>query len=110
MSKRLKNNSDFLCVLSKCKPKVRSAILEHADNDLVKTLSECALNTISGKIPISPAHKKKLSRHRNTLRQLSHKRVSLKKKKGILNQRGGNLLRLLLPPVVAVLKHFIDNR
>ena len=67
------------------------------------TLSELALNLLSGVIPLEANHYKKLKRHAQKLRTLAQKRRSVKRRKELLvrNQRGGFLTVLagLLAPL-----------
>ena len=103
MSQRMKHNSDLLRVLACSTPKQRKAILATCHVDLIKCLAEISLNVLKGVVPINGEQKKKLRRYKSVLRALADKRVPLKKKKEKLNQRGGNLLSLLLPPVLSTL-------
>ena len=107
MSQRVRDNLPLLEVLSKCKPQLRKAILEHADHGLIKTLGECSLNIISGNISISKNPKTKLARHKKRLRVLGAKRTSLKHKRVVLQQQGGNILAVLLPPILTALKSIL---
>ena len=99
----VKDNIDFLRVLSKCNSKQRKAILETADNKLLKALCECVLNVLQATVPISPIQKRKLARHKNTLHPLADRGISLSRKKQLILQQGGNFLQVLLPPVLSVL-------
>ena len=103
MSQRIKHNLDLLRVLAKSNRKQRKAILETCHVDLIKCLAEISLNFLRGIIPINELQKKKLRRYRRLLHALADKNVSLKIKKEHLNQSGGNLLALLLPPVLSTL-------
>ena len=107
MSQRMKHNSDLLRVLARSTPKQRKAILATCHIDLIKCLAEISLNVLQGVVPINAKQKKKLKRYKSVLRALADKRVSLKKKKAKLNQSGGNLLSLLLPPVLSTLGSFL---
>ena len=104
MSKRMKDNLAYLQVLAKCKPKVRKVLVEHGPVDLVKCICECSFNLLKGVIPLTSSQKRILSRYKKHLRILAEKKVSLKKKKQLLNQKGGNsLIAALLPPILSVL-------
>ena len=103
MSQRMKHNLDLLRVLARSSPKQRKAILATCHVDLIKCLAEISLNVLQGVVPVDPRKKKKLRRYRSLLRALADKKVSLKTKKEKLNQSGGNLLGLLLPPVLSAL-------
>lgn len=103
MSKRIKDNLSYLQVLAKCKPKIRNVIIEHGPPGVILSICECSHNVLKGAVPLSPAHKRRLSRYKHHLRALANKNVSRIKKKKLLNQKGGNLLTALLPPVLSVL-------
>jgi hypothetical protein len=61
------------------------------------------LNLLKGVIPLSPRQKRRLARYKTYLRDLASKRVSRKRKKQRLNQKGGILLSALLPLLLSVL-------
>jgi hypothetical protein len=64
---------------------------------------ECSLNLLKGVVPLTPCQKRRLVRYKAHLRDLANKKVSRKRKRQRLNQKGGNLRSDLLPPVVGVL-------
>ena len=103
MSQRMKHNLDLLRVLARSSPKQRKAILQTCHVDLIKCLAEISLNVLQGVVPINPSQKKKLKRFKSLLRALADRKVSLKQKKAKLQQSGGSLLGLLLPPVLSAL-------
>ena len=76
-------------------------------NELVRSIGEAAHNVLRGNVPLSEERRRRLvgpkSCHREHLHCLAKKSVSLKAKKKILNQRGGALLPLLIPPVLTFL-------
>ena len=96
MAKRFENNIDYLSVLSKCKPKLRLAIIKCADEQLIKVICDCAENVLSGNLTVPADAKKKLYSHKHLLRQLRSKK-SLKHKKQKLIQSVGFLPALLSP-------------
>ena len=102
MSKRIKDQLDFLKVLSKATPKQRRAVLEGANKDLINAICECALNCLKGNVQLTPLQKKKLTRHKQTLRSLANKKYPLAKKKKVLVQNGG-FLGFLLKPILGSL-------
>lgn len=93
--KRLKSNKHILHVLRNTTPKVRKAILQSADDDLIKALVECVINTLNGNHKINTSTKTKLCKYKNCFRQLANPKVSLKKKRKIFIQKGGFLGVLL---------------
>ena len=103
MSKRMKDNLAYLQILAKCKPKIRKVIIDHGPADVLMCVCECCYNLLKGTVPLTPTQKRRLSRYKEHLRALADKKVSRVKKRRILNQKGGNLLAALLPPVLSVL-------
>ena len=69
--------------------------------EVIRTLCECALNVLKGNVPLTAHQKTKLRKHKKRLRTLVNKKVSLKKKRSVL-QTGG-FLGVLLKPVLSVL-------
>ena len=84
--------------------KVRCAILQKGGNELTTCLSECALNVIKGHVPLTDAQFKKLKRLRSPLQQLASKKISLKRKRRLLEQKGGFLSSLITPLIGVVAK------
>ena len=99
----MKDNLPYLQVLVKSKPKLPKLHIEHGPVSLITSICECALNLLKGVIPLTPRQKHRLGRYKTYLRRLASKNVSQKRKKQFLNQKGGNLLTALLPPVLTVL-------
>lgn len=102
MTSRLKRNAPLLKLLCRAKPALVKAIIKAGDRDLINTLCECSLNVLKGNVRLAPAQKKKLARHKQTLRLLSKKNTSLQRRKALL-QTGGFLPLLLKPVVVSFL-------
>ena len=107
MVQRLRKNHDSLKLLVKCTPAQRKAILNEADDALVKTIFECVLNELKETVPVSKPAKRKLLAHKKSLIALAEKSTPLNKKKKILVQQGGNFLSVLLPPVLQVLSSIL---
>lgn len=99
-----KKHADVLKVLLKASRKQRKAILEVASRDWIEAICECALNLLAGNVSLSTAQKKNLSPYKNHLRLLSDSGTSLKKKRDLLSQKGGNWLKFLVGPVLKVLE------
>ena len=100
---RLRRNIPHLKQLKKASPKQRKEILTLASADLINCICDCCLNVAKGNVKISQPQKKKLVRYASSIRALSKKRQSVKKRKEILKQHGGFLPALLLPVLSAVL-------
>lgn len=85
----------MLYVLSRANPKLCSAIMKNADPELIKTISEIALNILAGNNKISNKSRKKLSRYKRQMRRLACSKQSLRSKRKILVQKGGFLPMLI---------------
>ena len=82
--------------------RLRKAILEHSDSDLICSLCECAWNILKGNVPLTPKQKTKLRKCKTHLRKLASKKVSTTRKRKVL-QTGGFLSALLAPLVGSIL-------
>ena len=105
---KIRDHRTFLEMLSKSNPKYRKALINGAPPEIIKLLSECALNILRGTITLTKDEKSKLRKHRNGLRQMATTRVSNKTKKKIL-QKGGMLQGLLKPVLKAALPHLVNH-
>jgi len=72
-----------------------------AGDDLIKCICDCTLNVLKGNVRVPPKQKSKLKRHKKALRDLAKKKVSLKRKRQII-QKGGFLAPLLSAVVPAI--------
>ena len=95
MSARVKRNLALLKHLIKTPPRQRKAILCAASDDLVAAISEIALNTLKGNIPLSPQQVRVLRKKRGLIKKLSNKKIPLRRKKHLVKQSGGFLGPLL---------------
>ena len=84
----LRKHADVLCVLAKAKPKLAKQLIAGAEPSLVKTLSQCSRNVLRGNLPLTTTQKRKLSRYAKSLRTLSTKNGTAKKKKALLMKGG----------------------
>lgn len=109
--KNIIKQKELLEVLKRANPKMRSAMIQHADCDLIKTLIEVVVNLLDGNIPLSHKQKKQLEKYKRKLRilyrecynQRTKKIKRLKKARKIVIQTGGALPFLipLLAPLFA---------
>ena len=98
MSGRMKKQAVCLQMLIKTKnAKLRKAILEHADPELIRALCECAHNILRGNVKMTPREKTRLRKYQTKLRLIARKNVSVKQKRRHLQQTGGFLPALLAP-------------
>ena len=109
MSTELEDKKVMLKMLYKASPKLRKAILADLPSDVVRLLSECALNVLKGPVVLTPRHKKKLHRHRKNLRDLAKGNTAVKKKKEII-QTGGFLPALLTGVIASLLPQIIARK
>lgn len=106
MSRCIEQNYELLKLLAKTRGKQRQAIINASGKDLIQAVCECAYNLLRGNIELSTDQKRRLATKKKHLRDLAANKVSLKKKREII-QRGGNLLAFLLPPVVESLSKLL---
>ena len=101
--KRMKGSLPYLQVIAKSGPKLRKLLIDNVPANVITAICECSLNLLKSVIPVTPRQKRRLARYKTHLRALASKKVSRKRKKLYLNQKGGNLLAALLPPALGVL-------
>jgi hypothetical protein len=93
-----KRQSIFLQLLQISTPKERKALMNGATNADIKMLSEIIFNMLYGNVRLSKDKLHQLRRHKQYLREISNRQVSLVHKRAILrNQSGGSLFPILLP-------------
>ena len=103
-SKKLKKYASILRELSSASATKRHKWLGNNKNctkGFVDCICVCAKNILKGSIPLSADQRKTLSRNKKALRHLISKKLSLNKKRRIL-QKGG-FLGALIGPIVSVL-------
>ena len=86
---RVAKNKHFLDALQQVEEKHRKKLIKGATTEQINTMSEVALNILQGNVPLKSHHKKKLNKHKKSLRALASKGVSVQKRKKIINQHGG---------------------
>jgi len=98
---KLEKHHKTLEVLETAKPKLRKSILENAETDLIRCICECCHNILKGNVELTTDEKRVLCHHKKTIRDLSSKKISLKRKRDILVQKGG-FLPALLGPILSI--------
>ena len=106
---RLKSQLHFLHVLRDAKPQARRALLASADDDLIKAIVECAINTLNGNHKLTRDQKSKLHKYKSRLRALVNPKVSFKNKRKLLIQKGGFIVPLLTSILSGVIGALINN-
>jgi hypothetical protein len=99
----MKRSLPYLQVMGTCGPKLRKFMINNVPAKVISAICECSLNLLKGVVPLTPRQKRRLVLYKAHLRDLANKKVSRKRKRQRLNQKGGNLLSDLLPPVLGVL-------
>jgi len=79
-------------VLNRC---VLNAKPTSPDDDLIKAIVECAINTLNGNHKLTEDDKGKLSKYKNRLRVLVNPNITFKIKRKLLIQKGGFIVPLL---------------
>src|ERR1700743_18169 len=102
MSQTLKKFIPYLRILQKSSAKMRNKLTKkHCSPEFIKCICECAKNVLVGNVTLSPEHKRRLKRHKHSLRKLALKKTSMKSKKKIV--QSGGFLGALLGPIIKVL-------
>ncbi len=107
MSELLRDIHKELSKLKKLGPIARKKFLKSCSKSCVLKVCECIQNLLKANLEIKPAHLRKLSRHKHTLRELAQKRTSLIKRKQLL-QKGG-FITALLPAILPALASLIGG-
>jgi len=106
MSRRLKENREFLQFLGKASPKQRRLLLQSATADQIKVLTECSLNICAGNVLLTPAQFSKLKKSKNSLHAfIREPKISRKR---LIIQKGG-FLPVLLSAIVPILSTLITG-
>ena len=61
---RLRKHEPNLHFLYKSKPALQKAVVSRSNDKLIKTLCELCFNALSGRVPLTPCAKRKLSKHK----------------------------------------------
>jgi len=84
-------------------PRLRKAIIENSDRNLVLGKAELALIVLNGNCKNFRCGADRLRKHKNVQRRLVDKGIAIRKKKKLIVQRGGFLLPLLTAALSALL-------
>ena len=88
--KRIKRQRPFLeNVLREGNRLKRQALLQHANADQINAISELTLNLLKRHLPVTPATVARLQRHKETLRRLARRKLSVKRRREELLQQKG---------------------
>ncbi len=104
-----KKQAHTLLSLHKCKPTQRKAMLSSVGNDIIKALSEASYNTLRGNIPLSSAQFRRLKKHKQMMRTMAHKSISLREKRRLLVNQKGGFLPALIPILASTVGGILGN-
>ena len=93
----MKGSLPYLQVLAGAKPKLRKILIKNLPESVITAICDCCLNTLKGVIPLTPRQKRRLAPCKTQLRALANRKVSRKRKKTYLTQKGGAFLPSILP-------------
>ena len=86
----------------KCKKKKKGGkLMKQLEDCLITALQEISINTLKGNVELSKQQKRNLSKYKKALMRLSKHSTPRSVKRRIINQRGGGILSILLPTLVA---------
>ena len=105
----MKSQLHILHVLNDATPQGRRALLTSADDDLIKAIVECAINTLNGYNKLTKEDKGKLSKYKNSLRALENPKISFKSKRKLLVQKEGFIVPLLTSILSGVIGSLISG-
>lgn len=86
-----------------------SKLISSASSDQINSITEIALNTLKGNIPYPNKTRDKLKLFKKVIRSLAKPKLSIKKKKQLLLQRGGFLPFLIAPVLTAIATELINK-
>ena len=85
----LKKYEHFFGVLAVAKPELRKALLQKADDSLIRAIVEVILNTLNGNLHVHKNDIKKMKRHKTVMRKIvAHKKCRAKTHRKYLTQAG----------------------
>ena len=101
---KLRQNLPFLCECFKTNENKKKDMIIHANIGQIEAIGEVVLNLLKGNIIVPTSSFKRLKPHKSKLLFLTSKKPSLKKKKEVLNQKGGFLpaLAALVAPMLLI--------
>lgn len=109
MSCCTKRNLSFLKSIYKKSKKERNKVLEKITRDQLHCLVEIAFNVLKGNIPFNSKPLKCLKRYKQQIRNLADNKFSFKRKKELLQQKGGFLSYLVAPIIASLVDKVIES-
>lgn len=107
MSDAIQKSKIILDYLSVASPKYVKGIIDSADKDLIKGLTEISMNVLFTDLDLPEAIVRRLRPYKKYLREIAKKSTSVEKKRKILKTHGHKFLSTLLPPVLKIISNII---
>lgn len=99
----------MLYVLKTNNAKLRKAILQNGNDDLIKTIIEIIFNTLNGNTKLKTKDQNLLKKYKKELRLISSSNGSVKSKRKVLVQKGGFLPVLLASLLGGFIGKLLEN-
>ena len=96
MTSCMLKQSDNLKLLHKCLPLQRKVLLKSANPAFIHAICHCITSIIHQRIPITSKQKGVLAKKKNILRTLANIRTKTSRKKKLLIQHSGGILKTIL--------------
>jgi predicted RNase H-like nuclease (RuvC/YqgF family) len=110
ISKRLRKDLPFWKSFNNLSKKQKQLIIKSITLDQTKDLEELFHNILIKNLPVSDSLKSKLKRRKRSVKRLADKKVSLKKKKQVIQSGGGlpliSLAVATLPTLIELLSKY----
>lgn len=93
----------ILDTLARVKAPKRKTLLQGADFELIKSITECVENVLNGNVKLDNKQLKKLKRYKSHLRKVRSASKKWTSKKKVIIQSGGAFLAPLLLPIIGAI-------
>jgi hypothetical protein len=100
----------MLFAIKDASPKLRKAIIQNCDENLIKALIEIIANTLQGNHELPRKAKNSLNKYKKQLRSAAAPCKNISAKRKILSQKGGAFLPIVLGTILSgVISDLIEN-
>lgn len=108
MSRRIKQYAPTLRLINRYSESEKKRWLKsNLSKGLIHCICECAQNLLRGKVPLNSRQKAALNRRKKSLRELVKRKVTLTRKKKII--QNGGFLGALLGPIISILSGLLGG-
>ena len=106
MTSRMLKQSNNFKLSHQCSPSQRKVLLKWANPALIHAICDYIANIIYEKVPITTKQKRDLAKKKKVSRTLSSSRTKTPRKKKLLIQHGGGILKTILGTVLNAITSF----